>query len=261
MARTVTNAFPFALFMWLATTLAGSVPVDAVLAQAREHLGGDAVLNGIESIRYEGTFFNRPDGTGGRFIITLQKPGQQRTEFNDGRLTTITATDGVVGWNRVSDNRDPDRYDLRGLSPKEHRRLRYNTHDNLYFYSRMDRVDGEVEYEKRTIQDGFPAHKLAFYFDDELVFHRFIDVQDGSVIATRNPDGVTVREFGNMWVDGMRFPRRVIAYLDGEEATRLEYERIVLNESYPDSFFEFPTIEPRSLRSPDEELGSREEGS
>ena len=220
--------------------LSARTPVENILAKAREYLGGEEHLNEIQSIRFEGAFVQ--ENSMGTFTTILRKPMFYRSEFDDGEATAITGYDGVSGWHRVTHNEDPGEDFLRALNPRENRRLRLNIHDNLFMYTELERVRGEIRYVERTFKDGFPAHRLAFYYDGELVFHRYFDAEDGALIATTNPDGITVREYGSRIVNGVRFPRRVVATLQGEEVSILEYDRIVINEEHAEEIFEFPVM-------------------
>lgn len=247
--QTVANVDPVPTSQ--AATGASEPSLQALLAQARAWIGSEEALRAVRTIHYQGTFENLLESRTGRFHIYLKKPAMQRTEFDDGTTTVTTAIDGFEGWSRVSVNGQTDNYRLKMLETEQLRRMRYNTHDNLNFFAGMEAIFGKIESRGRAYKDGFETWRIDFIFDDRNVFQRYFDCETGALVATTNLAGMTIRETGSQIVAGVRFPRVVDAYFNGEIVNRIVYQRIAVNEDLPDFLFEFPTIRPPRFKTDD----------
>lgn len=214
-----------------------------VVETARLFLGGEDAIEAIQTLRYSGQFINFLEGKQGTFTIYLKKPLSQRTEFDDGVTVTTTVFDGMEGWTRVSRKDRSQPPVLKILDPAERRQMRRNTHDNLFFFSQLERIRASAEMVGPALHAGFEVWEVLFRFDDGSAFRRFFERDTGELLGTISPSGVTIREVGSMRVAGVRFPRQVDAYFEGEVINRILYREIGVNEDLPDTLFDFPTLQ------------------
>lgn len=234
----------------LATFLIGNLTMQAatpltqkeMVAQAREYLGGDANLKAIKSLKYTATFKDHGSGNTGTLTIYLKKPMQQRIEVRQGDRTQVTAVDQFEGWRRVYSNSDPSKWEMVVMPPPEFKRLRANTWENLNFYTGLKRFRGRIEDKGRTTFDEKPAREMIFYYADDIYYQRFFDPETGELLGTINDQGLIIREEGDMFISGIRFPEKLITYADGKPTNTVTFEKIEVNPSIDDALFEFPVL-------------------
>ncbi len=218
--------------------------VEEVIAMARQRLGGEEVLNSVNSIHFKGKFMATNRGTEGQIEILFQKPFQQRLDVSEGDSILTTGLNGYEGWNRRISINNPGSWDLEILDAADVRRMRANTHDNLNFFTGLDKVRGKVLEKAVQKKDGRDAHVLVFQYDDKIFYKRYFDVQTGELISTVNDQGLEIKEVGQMVVDGVRFPQKVVSLIDGEIVNTVEFTEIILNEDLDSSYFDLPDFAP-----------------
>lgn len=224
---------------------------EEVVALARSYLGQEAALQGVQTLRIKGKYYNFLERREGSFIIYLKKPNMQRTEFDDGKVIRTTATDGLEAWQRVAQRDTDGGILIMGTEPLDSdalRRIKQNAWDALHFYALDPMVT--VTNKGVAVKDGFQCYWLEYKFDEKNVVDRYFDVDDGSPVASVNPGGITLRELGSHRFDGIRFPKQVDAYQDGRLLHRLAYEEVYVNEEFPNQIFEYPVIpSPEQIRT------------
>lgn len=227
----------------------------AILAKARAHLGPEAALSSIASIRYTGTLTSSSPSepakqTRAAIEITFQKPYQQRIHATSDSSVEITALDGYDGWTRVQDVKDPSKWRQTLLGVDEIKRLRANTWENLSFFRGLEALGGRIEAQGTRTIDGATCQKIAFVHAPNIVFTRYFDVATGRLVLTETETGGTIREQGEMVVNGIRFPRTLITVsknAKGEDQTlTINFDQITVNEKFPPATFAVPSlVEPK----------------
>lgn len=230
---------------WVFFAIARSIAAEpAIIAKARAYVGTEETLRSVRSIHYKGTIQAEGDEKMSLEII-FQKPYQQRLSIAGSKLLEITALDEYEAWRRVQDAKDARGWNLTLLRPDQIKRLRANTFENLAFYRGLDSRGGTIEDMGDVTVDGKVLRKIAFRHPEGIVFSRFFDPATGRLVQTETGQGVICEE-GEMLVDGMRFPRRVITksqQADGKWATvTIEFESVTVNETIARSLFAVPPL-------------------
>lgn len=255
----------FAATLFACTALTGAgADVAAVLNKARAYLGPDAKLDAVQSVHYTGSLVTSEDTPQGPrpveavVEIIFQKPFQQRivatTEVKNGTATEqrveITALDNYDGWHRVQeDAKDPSRWRMDLLNKDQIKRLRANTWENLAFYRGLDRRGGAIEDLGEANVGGIACDKLAFRHEPGIVFIRYFEKTTGRLVLTETEQGGSIREEGEVMVDGIRFPRRIITttkQADGKErSVTVNFDKVAVNETFASKLFAVPSFSNR----------------
>ncbi len=222
----------------------------AIVAKARAFVGAEAALNAVKSVHFVGslTTGDSADPTkSARATIEIffQAPDRQRIQATSEKTIEVTALDGYEAWSRVQDAADSKKWRLSLLGANEIRRLRANTWESLAFYRGIESHGGHIE-DLGTVQtEGLTCAKLAFIYDHNIVFYRYLDAATGRLVYTENEAGSTQREQGTLVVNGIRFPQSIITTTnkaDGHVQTViLTFDKVIVNEAMPASLFAVPS--------------------
>ncbi|MCU0794263.1 MAG: hypothetical protein MUE42_15780 [Opitutaceae bacterium] len=227
---------------------AASPEAEAVIAKARAHLGGDAALDAVRSIRYSGSIemTETPAATPARSRIEIifQKPCQHRLVITSDKTTDITGLDDYLAWRRIVPL-DGGRAQTIGMGADATQRLRANTWENLSFFRGIEQRGGEIVDQGEAEIDGIRCRKLVFSYGSGIEFIRYIDLATGRLVLTETLPVGRIREEGEIVISGLRFPKKLIATgpasADGRSRViTITFDRIVLNETFPASTFEQP---------------------
>ena len=223
-----------------------ALSADAIIAKARAYLGGDPLLDAVQSTHMVGKV-TYDDGSTGTIELIFQKPCSQRVVITTGKTIEITALDDYEGWTRIQDAKDPSRWQLTLLSKDQIKMLRSNTIEQLSFFRNSDRRASVVEDLGDAVVDGRACRKVSFKRDDGSIFVRYFDAATGELVLIETPQqGGRVREEGVMLAGGIRFAQRhtqTIKNADGKVQTiKIDYEKVTVNEVFPSSLFAVPSI-------------------
>jgi hypothetical protein len=239
------------LSAWSASLLASTPETSAILAKARNYLGGDAVLNGVNSVHFFGSIdmvetppaANNPGKSS--IEIIFQKPCQHRLVVSSEKSVDITGLDNYFAWRRV----EPVGARAKNVSmgKEQIKRLRANTWENLSFYRGIESRGGEMLDRGESDVDGVKCRKIVFSYGPGIEFVRYFDLATGRLVLTETMPVGSIREEGEIMVAGVRFPRKLIATstagADGKvRVINITFDRIALNETFPASTFEQPLI-------------------
>jgi outer membrane lipoprotein-sorting protein len=233
-----------------------SADTDAIIAKARAYLGPDATLEAITSIHYVGTLASEEtikdkDGKetkrpfNGKIDLIFQKPYLQRVVLVSYKGLEMTGLDDFEAWRRLEPANDPKHASLTLLDKDQVMSQRANTWENIAFYRGIERRGGHVDDLGSHVIDGHNCEKLAFVHQPGLTFYRYFDTTTGQLILTDTENGVLTREYGEMMVNGVRFPKSLVNITKdpatGRENTlTITLDKITLNESFPESIFAVP---------------------
>jgi len=244
-------SFPYRLF--LLTGIFSLLPVSMlpaaewgnVLDKARQWLGGDAALQQIETLRYEGVI-ESVDGKNGTISISLEKPYQQRqTIEQDGRVL-IRGLNDLDGWTQSYLKETPDRWNMQIMAYPEVRRFRINTWENLNFFDHGALQNVKIESGDSETIRGRKADSVIFDYGKGVIYQRFFDSITGQLLLTRLDNGQQIREIGVQEIDGIKFPER-LETLDeeGNLLHSIEFTRIEVNPEWEGDLFEMPAMKSR----------------
>jgi hypothetical protein len=230
----------------------------AVIGLARAYLGPDSTLDGISSIHFVGTLDRvDPDhpevGTLHTSLdMVFSKPWRQRQVVRASKVSETTVLDGYDAWDRLQDNADPSKFRMRWLSAPEIRSLRANTWENLHFFRGIE--DGaSIDDVGPVTMDGVACERVDFIHGPDDIFQRYFDRDTGRlVLSIRN--GETIREDGEIVVDGVRFPKTIVSVIktpSGKDlVSTVTFTSIVLNEPVARELFAAPSIVPAGIGPP-----------
>jgi hypothetical protein len=185
--------------------------------------------------------------------IIFQKPNQQRILATGSDSVETTALSGYSAWQRIQDAANLSSWKrLSVLRPDQIKLLRANTWENLYFFKGIDQCGGHVEVLGSAKVDGQPAVKVAFVHEVGIVFYRYFDPATGKLLLTETEQGGSIREEGEIIVNGLRFPQKVTQTVKGvdakgqpaEQKLVMTFDKITLNETFPEDLFDLPLPRP-----------------
>jgi outer membrane lipoprotein-sorting protein len=227
---------------------------DAIIAKARAALGTEAALNSVQSIHYVGTLDVHQDTPKGpedqKFSIDIivQKPGLRRIISTGSGMIDTTALSDYTGWHRMVETEGQKRTNLSVITGTDLARLRASTWESLEFYLAAAHHYGRTELLGAGTVDSAPAVKVAFVFSPGIVFARYFDPNTGKLILTETDQGQSIRQEGELVVNGIHFPQKEITttrYTDAqgkiyERKLVVTFDKITCNEKFPAGDFEFP---------------------
>ncbi len=238
----------------LISAVAAQAETTAILAKARSYLGEEAVLNGVRSVRYRGMVERQEkaaDGTerpvASQIEIIFQRDYQQLVTQTGVEGRVLTALNGYEGWSMSEDANGRQRAPL--LFGKDRiKRLRASVWQNLSFYRGIESVGGHLEDHGVVEIDGTRGHKISFVHEPGIVYVRYFDVDTGRLLFTETDLGIRIREEGELRVDGIRFPKRIINMTTGpdgkEHVVTITINEVAVNTPFPDELFSVP-LAPR----------------
>ena len=250
--------------VFAAAILVGVLPVrsDEVanqwVAKARAYLGTDAALDAVRSLRFQGSFAGTeqvPDSTdAGKMVeqpvrvtidIIFQHPMQQRQVIRSDRVERITALDGYDAWEQVVDLSGKNKTRVTLLDAMSIKRLRATTVENLSFYSDRMASMRQVRFLGEETVDGVVCGKLSFTHASGIVFMRYFDRATGHIVKTVVEGGGEIREEGEMIVNGVRFPQKVINTAPNGRSTTITFDKVTVNETFTPDGFAIPSLAAR----------------
>ena len=223
-----------------------------IVAKARAYLGPDAALDAVRSIHFVGTLVKADPADPAKQlrsaieIISQKQPERQRVRETSEKAIEVTALDGYDGWRRVEDAADPSKWQQSLLGPAQVKFMRANTWENVAFYRGIERRGGRVEDQGPMTIDGVACEKVAFIHGPGIVFYRYFDRATGRLVLTETESGATIREEGEIKVNGIHFPKTLIQTTktgNGQSITlTLNFETVTLNETLPAELFTVPML-------------------
>jgi hypothetical protein len=228
-----------------------------VIAKARAYLGSEVALNAVSTIHFTGTLETTtlvpsPDDKTKQVEeklklpadIVFQKDYQQRITITGPGVIETTALDGYDAWQKRTNPKNPSQWTITLLDAGQVKKLRANTWENLSFFAGLEKKGGTVQHGGDATADGVACVKLSFVHAADIVFVRFFDKATGRLIKTQTENGAEIREEGEMIVNGVRFPRKVINKSPNGTVTTITFDRVELNQRLPAGEFAVPTLKP-----------------
>ena len=247
-----------ALLMLAGLTAYAADPAEVWLAKARAYLGSEGALNAVKSLHFEGNVeateritdpadaskvIERPIRLA--IDIVFQKPMQQRQIIRSEKIERTTSLDGYDAWERVSDRTNQNQPRIQLLDPTGIKRLRATTIENLSFYSNQGHNIRQVKLLGDTSVDGVACVKLSFTHSSNIVFIRYFEKATGRLVRTELDSGGEIREQGEMMVNGIRFPRKVINKTADGKLTIITFDKVTVDERFPPDAFAVPSLPTR----------------
>ena len=233
------------LFATLVACAAGPLraadSVGLVLAKARAYLGSESALNAVATIHFTGTL-EVDANTKLPVDIIFQKPFQQRITVTSAKVIEVTALDDYDAWQKRTNPANPLQWQVTLLDSGQVKRLRANTWENLNFFAGIEKKGGSVQFDGDATADGIACAKLSFVHADNIIFVRYFEKTTGRLVRTETESGAEIREEGEMIVNGVRFPKKVINKAPDGTATTIVFDQVTLNAAVAGTEFAVPTF-------------------
>jgi hypothetical protein len=228
---------------------------DEIIAKARACLGDDAALSAVHSLHFLGVLETQKETPAGlvpqkaSIEIVFQKPCQQCIVVTGAESIETTGLDEYAAWQREQSQADPARWNISVLGPEMIEWLRATTWENLFFFKGIEQQGGTAVVVGRATIDGHAAVKVAFAHGAGIVFYRYFDPATGKLLLSETKDR-TIKEEGEIVVNGLRFPQKEVQTIkaldaNGKPVERkiiVTFDKITLNEAFPESHFEMPML-------------------
>ena len=224
-----------------------------IINRAIETLGGQKYLN-VQTVIGKGFYTPYKDGESqipSRFLDYIAYPDRERTEFTSSGIRTIQTNTGNTGWmfdgavKKISDQtpaqvdefkrglRTSIEYLLRGYWKKEGGKITYVGRREAGVGKRNETIrltfpdDFWIEYEFGA-KDGYPA-KILYKRERK-------DPDSGDMVQVNEEDQLL--KF--ITVDGVSAPWVVDHFVNGKQTTRINYESMQYNQTFPGNLFAKP---------------------
>lgn len=253
MPSTILRLSVTTVVLFLASLATAAEPAD-IIAKARAHLGSEAALDGVTSLRFVGQLTvdrdpANPDQAAPVRLgveITFQKPARQRSVITSDQRIETTVLDGYDGWQKVQDPNDATRWTMSLLRAEQIKNLRANVAENLAFFRGLPGRGMNVEDLGPVNIDGVACRKVAFVYAPQIAFHRYFDVVTGRLMLTETRQGETIREQGEIRAGGIRFPKQLVTTFQRPDGASgqitIDFDAIYVNEAVDDSLFATPSL-------------------
>ncbi len=249
------------VFRWLCAAGVGVALVasagaaePAIIARARAYVGTEEVLNALQSVRFTGSVSTVETAEGAKpttvaIEIVFQKPDQQWLLARAGEMSEVTVLDGFAGWKRAESSKNAAQWRQSALPVEAVRRMRATTWSNLAYWRGLEAQGGRVDEQGTKVVDGVTCEKIAFIHGPRITYYRYFDAATGRLMLTETETGETIREQGELIVNGIRFPRTVVTASKngrGQPVTvTMTFDAITTNERLPAEKFQAPLMRPR----------------
>lgn len=239
--------------VWWASFAAAAQPAD-IITKARAHLGTEAALDGVTSLRFVGQLIidrdpANPDQTTPPRLsveIIFQKPARQRSVITSTQRIETTVLDGYDGWQKVQDVNDDSRWTMSLLRSEQIKNLRANVAENLSFFRGLPGRGMNVEDMGPVNIDGIACRKVGFIYGSQIGYYRYFDLATGRLVLTETRQGETIREQGEIRSGGIRFPKQLVTTFQRPDGASgqitIEFDAIYVNAAVDDSLFATPSL-------------------
>lgn len=225
-----------------------------IIDHAIEVLGGQKYV-GVQTVVGKGFYTTYRDGISqipARFLDYIAYPDRERTEFSGAGIKTIQTNTGDTGWlfdgavKKISDQtraqvddfkqamRTSLEYLLRGYWKKEGGKITYVGRREAGLAKRNETIrlvypdDFWIEYEFGA-KDFMPA-KIIYKRERK-------DPDSGDVVQVTEEDQL----FKFITIDGVTAPWVIDHFVNGKQASRINYESVQYNQRFAENLFAKPT--------------------
>lgn len=216
--------------------------IQSTIELARSYVGPDDKLDAIDSVHYKGSLLYS-SGDLGTIEMVYQKPMRHRMVAVIGGRREVSVLDGSEGWTTFERVVDSVPLSMEIFDPIRILIMQASAREAFNFFRKPDTRNGEIFYEGKETVNGRECNVLTYHHGDGIAYQRYIDAETGQVHKTLDSKGVEYLEEGELIVDGLRFPRKLVSTFStaiGDQSMEFAYSSITLNEKLPDSDFVMP---------------------
>ncbi len=216
--------------------------IQSTIELARSYIGPDEKLDALESIHYKGSLLYS-SGDLGTIEMVYQKPMRHRMVAVIGERREVSVLDGSEGWTTFERVVDSVPLSMEIFDPIRILIMQSSVREAFSFFRKPDTRNGDITYEGKEIVNGRECVILTYHHGDGIAYQRFIDAESGQVHRTLDSKGVEYLEEGELIVDGLRFPKKMVSTFStaiGSQSMEFAYSSIDLNKKLPESDFVMP---------------------
>lgn len=216
--------------------------IQSTIKLARAYLGDSDKLDSIKSIRYKGSLMYG-SGSAGTIEMVYQEPLRHRMVAVVNNRKEVSALNGTEGWTTFERVGDSLPLGMEIFDPMRILIMQASARDALGFYKKPATRSGNIYYNGKVTFKGRECVVLTYDHGDGVAFRRFIDAETGKLHRTIDTRGVEFYEEGEIVVEGVRFPKKLItahATAIGTQTMEFDFTSIELNRMLPASDFKMP---------------------
>lgn len=216
--------------------------IQSTIKLARSYLGDSNKLDSISSIHYKGSLLYS-SGDLGTIEMVYQKPMKQRMVAVIGDRKEVSVLNNSEGWTTFERVIDSVPLSMEIFDPIRILIMQASVREAFGFFKKPNTRNGEITYEGRESVKGHECIVLTYHHGDGIAFRRFIDAETGQVRRTLDSKGVEYSEEGEILVEGIRFPKKMVSTFStaiGSQTMEFAYSSIKLNQKLPESDFIMP---------------------
>ncbi len=240
------NLFVLASSLFLGTSLFGEDSdeeiIQSTIELARSYLGDGDKLDSIKSIHYKGSLLYST-GDLGSIEMVYQAPMRHKMVAVVNNREEVSVLDGSEGWTSYKRVGDSVFLGMEIFDPVRILIMQASVRDSLGFYQAPKTRNGAISYEGKETINGHECNVLTYDYGDSIGYRRYIDAETGQLRKTLDSKGVEYFEEGEIVVDGIRFPKKLISTFPtaiGSQTMEFAYSEVVVNKLLPDSDFVMP---------------------
>jgi len=218
--------------------------IDEIIQRARASVGSEADLKAVKSITFKGSILYG-NGSTGTIELAYKKPYFHRLKSVIDNALEISGLDDTEGWIKSAPAATPENWNLVILEADQVYNMRAKVSESLNFYARPTGRSSRVTYEGEHDIEGRTCHALLYYHGSGVWNLNYFDKETGSFAKTVNSKGIEFFERGEMMIDGIRFPKKLISVIHSEQGRgtmEISLNSIVLNKQYSDDVFKMPSL-------------------
>ncbi len=213
--------------------------VEEIVKGYRATIGPEKVLDGVRSLKFEGTLIPVAEGAEPMGIeITMLKPRNQLVVISRPDGSNRVGVNGYEGFT-VRESADGTIREVAPLPTEEVIQLTTNAIENLNFlnYPSMVNVKGQVM-GAETVR-GVETIKVRFTHRNGIEYHRYFDAKTFDLVATESQGRLTV-ELGTFESGGLIFGDRLEVYAGDKLQHTVRFESIKVNPKVDPMTFAYP---------------------
>lgn len=218
--------------------------VEETIAKARAYLGAEAKLQAVQTLRYSGVIVFG-SGDSGTVDIVFKKPSSQQINSVVNGMKEVSTLKRTEAWQKVERHDEPGSWTLNLYEVDDILRMQANVRDQFDFMAPPSTRTGKVIFEGEHEIDGVKTRALRYDHGNGRFFLHFVDPATGQVLRSVNDLGMIFMKTGEIVVDGIRFPEKLITRFRtplGVETLEVSYSKITVNEKIDDAIFDMPLL-------------------
>lgn len=214
------------------------------VALGRAYMGGNAKLDAVQSLRFEGVLVHA-GGQSGTVESVIKKPGYYQFISTLAGTRETSTLNPTSAWRKVENFQEPGAYTLSFYDVDEMRHLEATIADNIGFLKKPSTRNGRIVFVGKGKVKGKSSVVLDYVHSDRIWFRRFFDPETGRVMHMQSSKGMVFTYEGELEVEGVRFPAKtLVRYVTqyGESTMEISYSKAEVNLDIDLERFRVPQV-------------------